>query len=212
MKRKKSDVYVGCDSSQQEAFEVCKHTLSNANVFPLYPIETTDSLASTTFTLSRFLVPYYSNYQGWSLYCDSDFLWLCDVNEVMALADDNYDVMVVKHPEYTPKTEYKMDGKKQYSFPRKNWSSLMLFNNQKCKQLTPELINRVEPKYLHRFMWTDDMKIGSIPLEYNWLVGYYKETETFKPKALHYTDGGPWHQGYENCEYSDLWLEVRKSI
>lgn len=202
-------IFVGFDPKQAEAFRVCEKSI-NRPVFPLVKenikeYNRTDIKASTPFSLTRFLVPYLSNYEGWSIFCDSDFLWLCDIDEVFKLRDEDSSVMCVKH-EYTPKTNIKMDDKIQYQYPKKNWSSLMLFNNSKCKILTPELINQAQPSYLHRMEWADN--IGSLPVEYNWLVGYYKETNLFKPKALHYTDGGPWHKDYKDCEYSDLWINM----
>lgn len=204
-------IFVGYDPEQEIAYQVCKHSL-HREVFPLNQTDLRsqgiyhreDTNASTPFSLTRFLVPYLSNYEGWSLFCDSDFLWECDVDEVFKLADDKYSVMVVKH-DYTPKTDTKMMGQTQHPYPRKNWSSLMLFNNRKCKMLSPDTINYALPSYLHQLKWAFDEHIGSLPTEYNWLVGYYKETDSFKPKALHYTDGGPWLENYKDCEYSDLW-------
>lgn len=201
-------IFVGYDSTQDDAFRVCARSI-NRPVIPLISkkieeYQRIDEKASTPFSLTRFLVPYLSGYEGWSIFCDSDFLWLCDIQEVFNLRDEKYGVMCVKH-DYVPKTDVKMDGKIQYKYPRKNWSSLMLFNNSKCKMLNPNIVNQESPSYLHRMQWIIDENIGSLPIEYNWLVGYYKETETFKPKALHFTDGGPWHNNYENCEYSDLW-------
>jgi len=207
-------IFVGYDPEQDIAYQVCKHSLGR-KVFPLDQDELrsqgiydrVDVDASTPFSLTRFLVPYLSNYEGWSLFCDSDFLWQCDVDEVFKLADDKYSVMVVKH-EYTPKTTSKMVGQTQHVYPRKNWSSLMLFNNSKCKMLSPETVNNALPSYLHQLKWAFDEQIGSLPCEYNWLVGYYKETSTLKPKALHYTDGGPWLENYKDCDYSDLWKKL----
>ena len=98
-----------------------------------------------------------------------------------------------------------MDGLKQEWYPKKNWSSLMLFNSQHedCKALSPKIVSTESPRYLHRMEWTTEEKIGSIPIEYNYLVGYYKDK---KPKALHFTDGGPWHKDYQDVEYKEEWL------
>jgi len=60
-------------------------------------------------------------------------------------------------------------------------------------------------KFLHRFSWLEDSEIGELPHHYNWLVGWYREPEDGSPKILHYTEGGPWFDGYRNCEYSDDW-------
>lgn len=201
-------IFVGYDPDQDDAFRVCEKSI-NRPIIPLVKenikeYNRTDEKASTTFSLTRFLVPYLSDYRGWSLYCDCDFLWLCDVYELLKYKNDSCSIMCVKH-DYEPKSHIKMNGKTQYRYPRKNWSSLMLFNNAKCDMLTPELINQSDPIDLHRMSWISDDMIGSLPLEYNWLVGYYQETFEFIPKVLHFTDGGPWHKDYENCEYSNVW-------
>ena len=82
----------------------------------------------------------------------------------------------------------------------------MLFNSQHpdCKSLTIEAVNTETPQFLHRMEWADDDKIGSIPLDYNYLVGYYDYIE--EPKALHFTDGGPWHKETVDVEYAQEWL------
>jgi hypothetical protein len=99
-----------------------------------------------------------------------------------------------------------MDGLKQEWYPRKNWSSLMLFNcgHSDCKNLNLKTINNETPKYLHRMEWTIDENIGSMPLDYNYLVGYYDSSDN--PSALHFTDGGPWHQDTIDVEYGEEWL------
>jgi hypothetical protein len=93
-----------------------------------------------------------------------------------------------------------MDNKTQYLYPRKNWSSLILFN---CEHILNKNIdvNNMEPSYLHQFKWLNDYHIGSIDIAWNHLVGYYTGT----PKALHYTDGGPWFDNYKDTEYNTLW-------
>jgi hypothetical protein len=73
------------------------------------------------------------------------------------------------------------------------------------KSLTPDLINTATGQYLHRFQWLQDYEIGEIDKEWNWLVGYYTEPKDGKPKALHYTEGGPWLNEYKNCNYSYVW-------
>ena len=85
-----------------------------------------DKLASTEFTFTRFLVPALANYKGWALFCDSDIVFLKDVKELFDQAEDKYAVMCVQH-DYTPKPGIKMDGQKQTLYPRKNWSSMVLY-------------------------------------------------------------------------------------
>ena len=197
-------ILIGYDSREACCYDVCKisiesNTKSKTNISPIrldqldmYKREE-DLLASTEFTYSRFLTPWLCEYKGWALFCDCDFLFLHDLSELFELADDRYAVQVCKH-EYTPRGDVKMDGKKQTTYPRKNWSSLILWNcgHEANAQITPDVINTQTGKFLHRFEWLSDDQIGSLPIQWNWLVGYYQEPHAGEPRALHYTDGGPW--------------------
>lgn len=210
-------IYIGYDSRESVCYDVCKysieissnssHNISKLDVRELSMYEReTDPLASTEFTYTRFLVPYLAGYKGWALFCDCDFIFLEDVDELFALKNENMSVMVCKH-DYNPSNKTKMDGMKQTNYPRKNWSSLMLFNcsHPSCKALTPDVINTQTGKFLHRFEWTDDSSIGTIPIQWNWLVDWYTEPDDGTPHALHYTEGGPWFDEYKDCEYADVW-------
>ena len=167
---------------------------------------------STQFAFARFFVPYECHYKGKSVFVDSDFLFLEPIDELLDLYDSKYAVMCCKH-RYQVSNSVKMNGKIQSDYPMKNWSSLMVINNEHddTRQLTPEVVNSQTGKYLHRFEWVSG-DIGSIPIEWNWLVGIYNERDDFKPKALHFTNGGPWLEDYKNCEYSDVWNEHLKKI
>lgn len=162
---------------------------------------------STEFSFTRFLVPFLNNYRGWALFCDGDFLWVDDPSTLSAYCDDRYAVMCVQH-ELQPDslTDIKMDGKKQIWYRRKNWSSLMLFNcaHPYTRSLTPELVSTASASFLHELDWARD-SIGSLPLEYNFLVGYYQDTNC-NVKAYHYTDGVPLYDNYKDCDYSSLWI------
>ena len=217
-------VYIGWDSREDIAFQICKQSiLDNTNepveIIPLklkrlkkegvYWREE-DQLASTEFTFSRFLVPHLNDYKGWALFIDCDFIFTCDIKDLFAQANNNYAVMCAQH-DYTPKEGMKMDGKQQTIYPRKNWSSMMLFNcgHPANQRLTIDLVNNPSTSgaYLHRMSWLNDKHIGKISHEWNWLVGWYKEPQDGKPKALHYTEGGPWFSQYRNCEYNYEWYE-----
>ena len=106
-----------------------------------------------------------------------------------------------------------MDGKRQSQYPRKNWSSVILWNceHPKNQQITPELVNSAEPLFLHRFKWLDDDDIGELPIDWNWLVGWNTEGDGHTPKLLHFTEGGPYFTNYKNSEYADLWKEEYKA-
>ena len=214
-------VFVGYDPREDIAYQVCKHSIlkrnKNVEVKPLiqkelreqgYYDRPIDKLASTEFTFTRFLVPELCNFNGWAVFMDCDMILQTDIAELFSQADDKYAVMCVKH-DYTPKEGTKMDGKAQTVYPRKNWSSVVLFNcsHPSNQSLNVELINDPETtgKYLHRFSWLKDEEIGELKPEWNWLAGWYKEPTDGKPKLIHYTEGGPWFENYRECDYHAEW-------
>ena len=212
-------VYIGYDPREKIAYDVCCYSVvkrSIAKVQKLYSEEIPEysrnlgEPQSTDFTFTRFLVPYLSNFKGYSLFCDCDFLFLEDPSELMKYAEPHLAVSVVKHPSYIPKSAKKMDNIDQNTYERKNWSSLMLFNNSHpdLKKLTPDFINegKCTGLELHQFRWLPDAAIGSIPLDWNCLDDYYHLED---PKAIHYTDGGPWFKGKETTQYGRLWGRER---
>ena len=67
------------------------------------------------------------------------------------------------------------------------------------------MVNSETGKFLHRFGWLNDNEIGSLSIEWNWLVNWYKEPKDGKPKALHFTEGGPWFENMRDCEYDHVW-------
>lgn len=105
-----------------------------------------------------------------------------------------------------------MDGQKQQWYPKKNWSSLIVFNCNHAftRRLMPITVSESPAGYLHELNWCDSKYIGSLPHTYNYLVGYYNDIES--PKAIHFTDGGPWHPGYENVEFADKWNYYKNKL
>lgn len=215
-------VFIGWDSREDIAYQVCKNSiLSRTEDIDIEPLKLhelkdkgiytrdIDPLSSTEFTFTRFLVPYLMNYQGWAIFVDCDFVFLEDIKKLFKIAKDkDYAVMCTMH-NYKPRNVLKMDNKPQHNYPRKNWSSMMIFNcaHPANKVLTPELVNTETGAYLHRFQWLDDEHLGAVGHEWNWLVGWYKEPQHGKPKAIHYTEGGPWFDNHKNCEYGAIWVE-----
>jgi len=212
-------VFVGYDPREDIAYQVCKHSIltrqPNANVRPLVQKELRDAgwytrpvdkLASTEFTFTRFLVPELANFEGWAVFMDCDMILTTDIKELFDQADDKYAVMCVQH-DYTPKEGMKMDGQKQTVYPRKNWSSVVLFNcaHPSNARLTQDMVNDPELNgaYFHRFSWLKDEEIGELDHTWNYLVGVYDDIET--PKLIHYTEGGPWFENYRDCEFNELW-------
>ena len=212
-------IFIGWDTREDIAYQVAEHSIKrrskDVDIVPLVqkdlrtvqlytrPI---DPLSSTEFTFTRFLIPEIMNFNGWALFLDCDIIFLKDVQELFDQTDDKYAVMCAKH-EYTVEEGFKMDGKAQTVYPRKNWSSVMLINcgHPSNKKLTRELVNTETGKYLHRFSWLQDEEIGEFSHEWNWLVGVYNEPINGSPKAIHYTEGGPWFKNYRKCEYAKNW-------
>lgn len=219
-------IFIGWDSREDIAYQVAKQSILKHATIPveIIPLKQkqlrkdgwysrpVDALASTEFTFTRFLIPELVEHTGWALFIDCDFVFLDDVKKIFDQADEQYAVMCAQH-DYTPKESIKMDGQVQHLYPRKNWSSMMLINcgHSSNLKLTKAIVNdpSVTGAYLHRFSWLDDSEVGQLSHEWNWLVGWYKEPDDGSPKALHYTEGGPWFTQYENCEYANEWYKIK---
>ena len=164
-----------------------------------------DPKQSNEFSFTRFLVPYLCGYVGKAIFMDLDMLLRVDIEELWnhpSLFGNA--VSVVKH-DYIPKNDTKYLGNEQHAYPRKNWSSVMLFNcsHSDCKKLTPEYVNTAPALELHRLHWARDEMIGELEPEWNWLVGEYDYNQF--AKIVHFTVGGPYFREYADCDYSDEW-------
>lgn len=217
-------IFIGWDEREQEAYDVCvksllKHSSVQLDIQPIIKSVLMDTgeyfreqpeAGSVEFTYTRFLTPYLAGYRDWALFVDCDFLFTKDVAELFAMKDERYALMCVKH-DYVPKNTVKMDGQKQVSYPRKNWSSCILWNcgHLSNRVLTPYVASTQTGAYLHRFQFLSDYMIGDLPLEWNWLEGEYDKPEV-PPAAIHFTNGGPWFENWQNVDYADLWKSYLK--
>jgi hypothetical protein len=220
-------IFIGWDQREPEAFDVAKFSLTRRASIPVSvtPIKVAelraqglyrrdaDPLAATEFTYTRFLTPALAGYSGWALFCDCDFLWLGDIAGLLEYTQAPKAVYCVQH-DYRPKEATKMDGAVQTVYPRKNWSSLMLFNcdHPSVQDLTPEVVNRESGAYLHRMQWAADDEIGALPVDWNWLEGWNEKPTQGTPKAVHFTRGGPWFENWRHVDYGDLWLAEREAM
>tara|TARA_B100001287_G_C22677688_1_gene528569 strand:- start:1025 stop:1720 length:696 start_codon:yes stop_codon:yes gene_type:complete len=216
--------FIGYDAKEDIAYRVCKYSLlkrssSKVKVVSLkleelisrnFYTRPIDPLASTQFTYSRFLVPKLMNFKGWAVFCDCDFIFLDDVTNLIKSLDETKAVYCVKH-DYTPKEKHKMDGQKQTIYPRKNWSSFILFNcsHPSTKKLTVDTVNSESGAYLHQFKWCKDEEIGSLDERWNWLEGWTSNHNDNKPFAVHFTRGGPWFPEWQDVEYAKEWNKER---
>ena len=216
-------VFVGWDSREEIAYEVCKQSLEAHSSIPLeiIPIKQyevrrrglytrdSDPLSSTEFSFTRFLVPHLADYRGWAVFVDCDFLFRRDIASLLDYRDPSKAIYCVKH-EYHPKESTKMDGQTQTQYARKNWSSFMLINcgHEQVQKLTPQIVNTESGLYLHRFQWLTDDVIGSLPVTWNYLEGWHTSADCEDPIAVHYTRGGPWFANWQHVEYGQEWIDA----
>ncbi len=212
------NIFIGYDARETAAFHVLSHSLLRLATGPIsitplvrehfpYFTRKRGPMESTDFSISRFLVPYLSGYQGYSLFMDCDMLAQVPINDLwqhIATGKPYKAVWVCPH-DYIPNSSLKMDNQVQTAYARKNWSSFMFFDNSECRILTPDYVNTATGLQLHRFEWLQDDQIGYLPLEWNWLVGEYAANYD-KAKVLHYTLGGPWFPQHRYGPYADVWL------
>ena len=216
-------VYIGYDPKEAVAYHTLAHSILRRSSIPvaIAPVMQSQlkglymrargATESTEFSLTRFLVPALSEYRGWSLFMDCDMLCRADIAELAAFTERSADkaVLLCKH-DYTPGPKRKFLNQVQTVYPRKNWSSVMLFNNARCTALSAEYVNKAPGLDLQRFVWLDDSLIGELPLEWNWLVGEYKHNPL--AKIVHFTIGGPYFSEYSRCDYADEWFEENRRM
>ena len=209
-------VFVGYDPREAIAYHVfcqslIEHSSSPLTITPLALKHLATKYSechkdgSNQFIYSRFLVPFLSGFQGISLFFDGDMVIETDVHEILDHLDPSNAVHVVKH-DYQTKHPIKYFGNKNENYPRKNWSSVIVFNNEhpSNKILQPDFVSIQSGSYLHRFSWLADHEIGEIPMKFNWLVNEYPKSDL--AELLHYTLGIPCLKGFNQCDSADRWF------
>lgn len=218
----KVKLFVGYDNVESVAYYTYEHSIHSRASIPvnISPIRLNQlrkihnrerhPLQSNDFSFSRWLVPYLCNYTGWAIFTDCDMLCRTDIAELWELRDSKYAVQVVKH-NHVPKEDVKYLNAAQTKYEKKNWSSVMLINCEKCKALTPEYVESASGLDLHQFKWLgDDDLIGGLPKEWNHLVGYNEPNKN--AKIVHFTIAGPWLTKARHCEFGDAWREERDAM
>ena len=211
-------VFVGYDPREAIAYHTCVNSIIRhasqpvaiipiaLNLFQDYKETHTDG--SNHFIYTRFLVPHLMGFKGWAIFIDGDMIIRGDIVELWNLREIDKDVMVVKH-DYQTCMPVKYLGAKNEDYPRKNWSSVILWNCNSFpnRQLTPEFVQTSSGSFLHRFSWLDDDRIGDLPPEWNWLPDEYgANTEA---KLLHYTLGTPCFQEFADTPQGNEWHRER---
>lgn len=210
-------LFIGYDPNETVAYHTLIHSIIRqssqpVNVTPIIRSQVSpplrrdrDPLSSTDFSDTRFLVPFMCNYEGYALFMDCDMLLRDDIAKLWGMREWKYAVQVVKH-DHRPRERKKFLGQEQTLYEKKNWSSVMLFNNSKCKALTVDYVNKATGLELHQFKWlNDDSLIGEIPKEWNHLVGYDEYNKD--AKNVHFTIGGPYFHEYKDCQYANEWFD-----
>lgn len=210
------DIFIGYDEGEKIAYHILSESIRRnssqpVSITPLclsnIPEFTREKQEnqSTDFAFSRFMVPSLRKYQGFSIFMDCDMMFRGDIAELWEKRNYIYSVMCCKH-DYEPKQD-KFRGAKNEKFEKKNWSSMMIFNNSLCNRLTPDYVNEASGLELHQFKWLpNEAAIGSLDLEWNWLVGEYEYNEN--AKNVHWTLGGPYFKEYNNSDYADEWFKL----
>ncbi len=210
-------VFIGYDDKEAVVFHTCVQSIIEKCNVPvsIHPLnlqmfknyKETHKDGSNNFIYSRFLVPYLTNFNGKALFLDGDMIVNYNLKDLFDQFDEKYAVQVVKH-NYKTKFPIKYLGHKNDDYPKKNWSSVILFNcsHPKNKILTPKLIETSQGSYLHRFSWLDEQEIGEISREWNYLVLEYPETK--KAKIFHYTVGAPCFNDFDHGAEAKIWHDV----
>jgi hypothetical protein len=207
-------IYVGFDPREAVAYHVCtnsiiRHASAPISLTPLalnnlgsYQELHTDG--SNQFIYSRFLVPYLEKYQGWAIFMDGDMLLRSDTAALWAMRDETKAVMCVHH-DYKTRAAQKYLGAVNEDYPRKNWSSVVLWNcgHPANRVLTPQFVQNATGAQLHRFTWLSDELIGKIPIVWNWLPDEFGPNP--EAKLLHWTLGTPCFHEYATAPMSEEW-------
>ena len=211
---KRLNIFIGYDPKESVVYHTCvqsilENTKCLVSIIPLHlemleNYKETHTDGSNCFIYSRFLIPYLTGYKGNALFIDGDMIVREDLQNLFTLFDKNFAVQVVKH-DYKTKFPIKYLGSKNEDYPKKNWSSVILYNceHPKNKILTPSFIENTQGSFLHRFSWLNSDEIGEIPKKWNYLVKEYPHDNN--SSLLHYTVGAPCFHDYRDGVEAKIW-------
>ena len=222
--RKPLNIYIGFDAVETTAYHTLAHSIIEQASGPvrISPIcskhykkffnRERDEKQSNDFSFTRFLVPYLNNFEDTAIFMDCDMMLRTDIFHVLNGLNPKNAISVVMH-DYTPSDTVKYLNNVQYTYPRKNWSSFVVWNcaHPKNQTLTPEFVEKATGLALHRFTWLDDDEIGELDVRWNWLVGDYIDPPV-DVKNVHWTLGGPYFEEYSQVDFSSEWFEMNKRM
>jgi len=208
-------IFVGFDPREAVAYHVCVQSIIDTAREPLKlsftPVTGPMRDGSNAFIYARFLVPYLCGYSGFAVCLDGDMILRAPIEDLCDLETDAA-VSVVQH-DYKTKHPIKYLGNKNEDYPRKNWSSVALWNcgHPANAVLTPEYVANATGSHLHRFGWLSDREIEVLPPEWKRLVLEQEVQPT--DKLLHYTIGTPCFADYADCDHAEEWhLTYKRAI
>lgn len=217
-------IAIGFDPRETIAYHVLEQSIIGQTSAPVAIIPLASGMlrgfdgqkdGTNAFVYSRFLVPELMEYRGWAIYLDSDMLLRDDLVKLWDLRDESKAVQVVQH-DYATKHRRKLVGTPMESpnadYPRKNWSSMVLWNcaHPMNRILTTEYVSEAPGSVLHRFSWLPDELVGGISSEWNWLVGEYPLS--IEAKLAHFTHGAPCFNHYRKCDYASEWHRTKEDV
>jgi len=175
---------------------------------------------SVQFSHTRFLVPeldkilYPKDHDNRHvLFVDCDFIFTGDVILAFKEAEkQGKPVSVVKH-NFVPTNTVKMDNIEQTRYEKKLWTAFMFFDVDAETDLTVDYVNHEDGRNLHQFKWlvNGDDDIGSISEGWNFIPDHSEErVAPADIGAVHYTEGGPCLEGYEDCTLAFVYYQAEK--
>jgi len=211
-------IFIGYDKREAAAYHVCANSIIRNATSPisLNPLslnllkgyEEKHSDGSNHFIYSRFLIPHLMGYKGWAIFMDGDMILRDDVTKLWDMRDESKAVMVVKH-DYKTRMTKKYLGSKNENYPRKNWSSVILWNcgHEENRIVTTDFVSNATGAQVHRFTWLEDSLIGELPIEWNWLPDEFGKNED--AKLLHFTLGTPCFHDFADSPMAEEWHRER---
>lgn len=211
-------LFVGYDPREAVVYHVCVNSVIRRSSVPVavtplalntlagYSEKHEDG--SNQFVYSRFLVPELMGFTGWGLYIDGDMLLRDDISKLWALRDESKAALCVHH-DYKTRAHAKYLGAKNGDYPRKNWSSVVLWNcgHPANRALTRTFVENATGAQLHRFTWLSDNLLGELPKVWNWLPDEFGPNPD--AKLLHWTLGAPCFHEYADAPMAAEWHRER---
>lgn len=211
-------LFTGWDAREALGWHAFTHSVIKraSDQVSFVPLSAAQRDGSNAFIYARFEVPLLCGYEGWAIFADaSDMVCLADIEELWRLRDERYAVQVVKH-DYRTKHARKYVGTEMecdnLDYPRKNWSSLIMWNcgHPQNRILTSENIAEWSGLQLHGFGWLSDDLVGELPAEWNWLAQEHGANDA--AKIVHFTAGIPQIQAYTHGPHCSQWFESATSV